>query len=344
LHIENLDTLDYSMKAYEANFRELSFRAKSKAEARRWQRRLRAELVELLGGFPEERVPLRARTVEAKDLGSYTRETVLFKSRANMAVYGYYLLPKPKPQTPIPAVICFPGHGRGVDDIVGIQEDGSLRDGYGGYQNDFALQCVHRGYATLAVEQFGFGHRRDERARDAGPGNTSCQPSSGAALLLGQTMIGWRVYDGIRAIDYLETRGEVDANRIADMGISGGGTTAFYLSAVDVRVAVSIISGYFNTYRDSIMSVSHCIDNYIPGILRYAEMYDIAGLIAPRPLFAESGDEDGIFPHEATEYAVERARSIYEILGHPERIGLQVFKGKHSFHGQGAFEFLERWL
>ena len=119
-------------------------------------------------------------------------------------------------------MLCLAGHGRGVDDIIGIEEDGGMRTVYGGYQNDFALQCVEHGYAVLAIEQFGFGHRRDSAARQRGAGNSSCQPSAGAAFLLGQTMVGWRVYDAMRALDYLATRPEIDSQRVGIMGISGG--------------------------------------------------------------------------------------------------------------------------
>ena len=61
-----------------------------------------------------------------------------------------------------------------------------------------------------------------------------------------------------------------------------------------------MVSGYLNTFRDSIGSLAHCIDNYVPGILNWAEMHDIAGLIAPRPLFVESGEKDNIFPIAAS--------------------------------------------
>lgn len=339
-----LDAMKFSMEAYRANKPSLSFRAGSVKEAKAWQRKLRRKLIQLLGGFPEERYPLRSRSLGIDNFKGYTREKVIFQSRKNMSVFGYFLLPRPAPKEPIPAVLCLHGHGLGVDDIVGIEGDGSQRKGYGGYQNDFTLQCVDHGYAALAIEQFGFGHRRDERARKIGPGEGACQPTSGSALLLGQTMIGWRVYDGIRSLDYIQTRKEVDPSRIADMGISGGGTTTFYLSAVDERVAATVVSGYFNTFRDSIMSVPHCMDNYIPGILRYAEMYDIAGLIVPRPLFAESGTKDTIFPNKATKYAVRKAKEIYKVFGCPERLGLEIFEGEHTFHGEGAFKFLMKWL
>ncbi len=219
-----------------------------------------------------------------------------------------------------------------------------MRKELGGYQMDFALQCVKHGYAALAIEQFGFGRRRDQRAKEAGPGTSSCQPASGAALLLGQTMIGWRVYDAIRALDFLQTRPEVDPERLGAMGISGGGTTTFHLACVDERVKAAVVSGYFNTFRDSIMSIPHCMDNYIPGMLRYAEMYDLAGLIAPRALFVESGTKDSIFPYKATLYAYEKAKAIYEVFGCPDKIGIEIFEGEHSFHGKGAFRFLEEHL
>jgi len=338
------DTLMYTLHVYKSKKPSLSFRAESIDEAKVWQGKLRRKLAQLLGGFPKEKTPLRARVVETKEFEGYTRETVVFRSRKRLSVFGYFLLPRPRPAEPLPAMLCLHGHGRGVDDIVGIEEDGSQRKAHGGYQNDFALQCVEHGYATLAIEQFGFGHRRDETARRQGPGSSSCQPASGSALLFGETMIGWRVYDAMRSLDYLETRKEVDSKRFGVMGISGGGTTSFYLSALDKRVWATVISGYFNTYKDSIMSVPHCIDNYIPGLLNYVEMYDIAGLIAPRPFFAETGTKDGIFPYKATKLAVSRARRIYRVFGVPSRVGLEVFEGEHRFHGVGAFKFLEKWL
>ena len=342
---QHLDTLAFSHHLYDETPRELEFRATSLSEAEAWQHVLREKLIELMGGFPSTKCELQPETLETQEFEGYIRETVLFQSRPNMEVYGYFLTPThidiPNPNA---TILCLAGHGRGVDDIVGIEEDGTMREEYGGYQNDFALQCLAYGYNVLAIEQFGFGHRRDEVARGRGGGSSSCQPSSGAALLLGQTMIGWRVYDAIRAYDYLETRPEVDMNRLGIMGISGGGTTSFYTAAVDQRVKAAVISGYFNTFKDSILSISHCMDNYIPNVLKYAEMSDIAGLIAPRALFAESGTEDTIFPIDATRFAVERARSIFKHFDAEDNVGLEVFEAGHSFYGVGAFDFLKQVL
>src|SRR5262249_6371736 len=293
-------------------------------------------LVELLGGFPSNRVALRPQVLEKKDMGSYTREKTIFQSRDNLSVFGYLLLPKNRAGS-VPAVVCLPGHGRGVDDVVRIAEKGEQREGKSSYENDFAIQVVENGYAAFAIEQFAFGCRRDEAARRKSASTSSCQPAAGAALLFGQTMIAWRVWDVMRAIDYLTTRPEIDPRRLATMGISGGGTVSFFSGALDERIKVAVVSGYFNTFRDSILSLSHCIDNYVPGILNFVEMYDIAGLIAPRCLFAESGTRDPIFPIEASRTAVKKAQHIYEVFGVPERIGHEVFEGEHEFHGTGAF-------
>ncbi len=340
---DHLDTLAFSHEMYNHASRAMAFQASTSVEAEGWQHNLRAKLVELLGDFPGERCELLPRVTETREFPTYTRETVRFQSRPNMTVFGYLLLPKDF-EAPGPTILCLHGHGRGVDDIVGIQEDGTMRTEYGEYQNDFALQCVDRGYAALAIEQFGFGHRRDDVACQRGAGNSSCQPSSGAAFLLGQTMIGWRVYDAMRSLDYLSTRSEIDMNRIGVMGISGGGTTTFYSAAIDERFKAAVVSGYFNTFRDSILSISHCIDNYIPGVLKYAEMYDIAGLIAPRAMFVESGTEDTIFPIDATRFAFDQAREIFRVFGAEDQLGLEVFEAAHSFHGVGAFQFLGQKL
>src|SRR5581483_3031595 len=162
----------------------------------------------------------------------------------------------------------------------------------------------------LAIEPMAFGCRRDARTKAKGLGTSACQPAAGAALLLGQTMIGWRVWDVMRAIDWIETRPELDAKRVGCMGISGGGTCTTFSAALEPRIKAAMVSGYINTFQASVMSISHCIDNYVPGILNWAEQYDVAGLIAPRPLFVESGENDTIFPIAASKASFERVRSV----------------------------------
>src|SRR5213082_3906294 len=149
-------------------------------------------------------------------------------------------------------MVCVPGHGRGVDDIVGIDDKGNDRANKDGYQHDFAVQCVEHGLAAVAIEPMAFGCRRDAKTKSRGLGTSACQPAAGAALLLGETMIGWRVYDVMRAIDWIESRPELDAKRVGCMGISGGGTCTTFSAALEPRIKAAMISGYLNTFKDCI--------------------------------------------------------------------------------------------
>jgi dienelactone hydrolase len=344
LAARHLDSKEFCLSEYDAITPAHAFVATDLASAKRWQQRARKALVDRLGGFPATRAPLNAEVLESKDFGSYRRERIVFDTRRNLSAIGYLLLPK-EVARPLPVVVCFSGHGRGLQDILGISDEGTPTAERGaGYSKQYAMQCVDHGYATFAVEQLAFGTRRDDAARKAGPAVESCRPAACAAVLFGQTMAAWRVWDAMRAIDYLTTRPEVNSGRIATMGASGGGTTSLLTGALDQRVKVTVVSAYFNTFRDSIVSVSHCPDNYVPGLLRDMEMYDLSGLVAPRGLFVESGRRDAIFPIGGSELAAAKAQTIYRTFRVPDRMGYQIHEGAHEFYGVGAFEFLKRWL
>lgn len=339
-----LDSKAFCLSEYDAIERSLSFAATNRADADAWQQRARQRLVERLGGLPATRAPLNAEVLESTDCGPYVREKIVFDTRRNLSALGYLLVPKGG-RRPLPAVVCFSGHGRGLPDILGpLDESAGRPERSATYAREYALQCVEHGYVTFAVEQLGLGTRRDDAARAAGPAENSCRPAACAALLFGQSMAGWRAWDAIRAIDYLGERPEVDIARIATLGASGGGTTSLLAGALDGRVKVAVVSAYFNTFRDSIVSISHCPDNYVPGLLQDMEMSDLAGLVAPRRLFVESGRHDRIFPIEGSQVAMARARSIYAAFGVSDRLGYAVHDGAHEFNGVAAFESMARWL
>lgn len=336
--LSGLDPVEWTRSRWEAAPRQLRFRAGNRKAAQAWQKELRAKLIELLGGFPR-RTPLQPEILETRRFAAYTRHAVLLRTRPGLAAFGYFMIPH-NAASPPPVMICVPGHGRGADDIAGIDEKGNDRTARQGYQFDFAIQAVENGMAAFAIEPGGFGCRRGNEARKKNLGTSSCQPAAGAALLLGETMIGWRVWDVMRVIDYLETRPEVDAKRVGVMGISGGGTCTLFSAAVDTRIQAAFVSCYFCTFRDSILSLSHCIDNYVPGILNWAEMSDIAGLIAPRTFIAESGSRDPIFPVEAARSSFGELKRIYETMGAADRCAHHVFAGQHVFNGAEAWPVL----
>ncbi len=337
------DPVAWSRERYKAAPLRLAFRAKDRKDAEKWQKKLREKVTELLGGFPQSGAPLKATTLESRDFPAYRRERFVFESRPGVGVLAFLITPT-QVKSPLATVICVPGHGRGVEDIVGIDEGGHDRTDRPGYQHDFALQVAEHGMAALAIEPLAFGCRRDAITRKKGLGSTACYPAAGAALLFGETMIGWRVWDVMRAIDWIATRPELDARRVGCMGISGGGTCTLFAAALDTRIKAAFVSGYLNTFRDSILSLSHCIDNYVPGILNWAEMYDIAGLIAPRALFSEGGDRDPIFPVAAAKESFERVRKMYAVFGAGGAVEQEIFSGVHEFHGERGLPFLAKAL
>ena len=328
---------------YASTERRLKFQARTREDAERWQAALRAKVAELLGGFSYDRSPLRPSVLETRAFPGYRREKIVFDSRPGVSVLAYVLLPE-RAARPAATMICVPGHGRGVDDIVGIDERGADRTDKAGYQHDFAIQVAEAGMAAVAIEPMGFGCRRDPINALKGLAQKACDPVAGGALMLGQTLIGWRVWDVMRTIDYIATRPELDASRIGCMGISGGGTTTLFSAALEPRIRAALVSGYLNTFRDSVGSLVHCIDNYVPGILTWAEMYEVAGLIAPRPLFVESGEKDPIFPIRASVESFTSVRDIYGVFGAGDRLEQEVFPAEHVFWGKRGIPFVARHL
>jgi dienelactone hydrolase len=353
-----LAPMDHIWDLYSQAAPSMTFSATNEEEWKTWRRKLKAKFLELLGGMGDPKCDLAPQVTKRRKMDGYTREHVVFQARPGRTVAAWVLTPDSKGPVgqvtrpvkpggsvgPLPTLICLQGHGAGKDEIVGISDDGTERAEYGGYQKDFALQAVRRGFFVIAPDQFGFGERRDKEDIAESKGKSSCRKPSMAGMLLGRTVPGIRVYDVSRCIDYLQTRPECDPARIGCMGISGGGEITTFAAAVEERIQAALISGYLAHWRDSIMAILHCEDNYVPGVLQYAEMPDIACLIAPRPVFFENGTQDNIFPLKSARAAFKKIKSAYDALGYAHRCEMEVFEGDHQWWGVKGFPFMERWL
>lgn len=333
----------YLEKLYESTKPKFNFDVRHMDEYYRWRDGLREAFARILGGFPKDRSQLNPRIVEEKDYPEYLLQRIVYDSDIDLPIPAYVLKPK-KSDEKLPAIVACHGHGYGSKEIVGLNPDGTDNLSDPGYQKNFALELVKRGFLVIAPDLLGFGDRRLEQDRNKEPNESSCHMISTYLLMLGKTMAGLRVYDTIRTIDYLETRDDVDINRIGCMGISGGGLVCGFTSALDERIKAAVISGYTNTFKDSVMSILHCVDNFVPGLVNHAEMPDILGLIAPRPLLVESGISDPIFPIEATKRAFAKVKKIYEFLDAQDKIDSDFFDGQHEISGAKAYDWLEKWL
>ena len=336
-------------KLYDPASAPYRFRATDRATAEAWQRPTRQALLETLGfaGRPVEEVlpaaPLDPRLLESVDKGDYTREKWLLRTSAYTLMPVYVLVPK-QGAPPYPVVVAFHGHGYGVKDIVGLWEDGAERDTPDGYHKDFAVALCRRGFVVAAPEISCFGERQTDFAylnTTIGQGvPTTCDHTAKLAFHLGGSALALRAYDGRKLIDYLATRPDVDVNRLGAMGISGGGMHTFFSTCTDTRIKACVVSGYYSTFKDSILAMSHCTCNFVPGLWQFGEMSDLVGLIAPRPFLVEAGSRDPIFPIAAVRQSVATAREIYRIFGASAEIETDYFEGRHQISGRRAYDFL----
>lgn len=315
---------------------QLQFKAKTKADWEVWKQGLKAKLIELLGGFPQDKGPLKPEVLERREGDDYWQEKVVFNSQEEVSVPAYVLIPKKiKKDGKARAILCLHGHGRGKDDVLGITSNDVERQQYIRPQNyDYGREFAKRGYFVLAPDAICFGERSD----------ISCTWAFTSGLLLGKVLVGLRVWDTIRAIDYLQSRAEVDKEKIGCVGLSWGGTHTMYTSALDERIKVAVVSGYFSNFKDMLIDRSCCPCQYIPGILKYADLPDIISLIAPRPLLIENGTRDPNYTLEVVKKEYGKVEKIYKFLGVSERVGIDIFEGSHRFNGKKAFDWLDRWL
>jgi len=319
------------------------FRARTLAEARRWQKRTRTALAQTLGFQSEHAVPLQPKKIEEVDKGDYRREKILLRISKDALMPVYVLTPK-RGKKPFPVVIAFHGHGYGVKDIVGLWEDGQERETPDGYHKDFAVALCRRGFAVAAPEIACFGERQTDfsylQTAFGQEVPTTCTHTAMLAFHLGASVVGLRVHEARRLVDYLATRREMDTTRLGAMGISGGGMHTFFSTCLDERIRACVISGYYSTFKDSILAMSHCACNFVPGLHHFGEMYDLVGLIAPRPLLVEAGSHDPIFPIQAVKKSVARAKAVYKVFKADDQLQTDYFEGRHQISGRRAYDFL----
>lgn len=313
-----------------------------------WRAAVQTQLREIVGDMPTCE-DLNLRVEWQREQPEFHEIRLIFSSEPNADVPCHLLWPK-KGQAPYPIVVCLQGHSTGMHISLGrAQSEADVKTIEG--DRDFAIQAVREGYAALVIEQRCFGERRDRREASKRHVNHGCHHASLTALLLGRTMIGERVWDVSRAIDALEQMqaesiAPIDASRVGCMGNSGGGTITYFAACLDPRISIAMPSCYVCTFADSIGSIDHCADNYLPGALKYFEMGDLSCLIAPRPIVVVAGRHDNIFPIDAVQSTIELIGEIYTAAGAPDNCRWVIGEEGHRFYGAPSwpiFRELSGW-
>ena len=299
-----------------------------------WQRKLRSKVRQLAGDTPANRCSLNVRTLWSLDHPLGTIQKIVYASEPFSDVTAYVCLPKDvKP--PYTWFVCVQGHSTGAHNSIGVDREDNSKIIQVEGDRDFGLGCMRRGLAALCIEQRSFGERREQVQKHTA--RQGCHDATMHALMLGRTLTGERVYDVDRGIDYLASRNDVRMKHIGVMGNSGGGTVSLFSAALLPRLRYTMPSCYFCTFRDSIMSIYHCMDNYIPGLLKYAEMSDVMGLFAPKGTVLVAGKEDNIFPIAGVRKAFRHLKRIYKSAGAEDRCHLVVGPEGHRFYADLAW-------
>ncbi len=277
----------------------LSFNALAGADSKEaWEERreeLKQQYLDMLGLWPlPERTPLKATVTGKLERDAFTVEKVHFQSKPGLYVTGNLYVPNPLPREKLPAVLYVCGHsGRG-------------RDGNKTAFQHHGMWFATHGYVCLIIDTLQLGEV-------AGIHHGTYRYDRWWWHAAGYTPAGVECWNGVRAIDYLASRGEVDPKRIAVTGISGGGAATMWISAADERVAVCVpVSGMsdLESYVADKIINGHCDCMFLHNAYRW-EWTTIAALVAPRPMLFENSGHDTIFPMPGNERIRERLERLY---------------------------------
>ena len=295
---------------------------------KRWQdvdrAKTRATLLECLGEMPPRPDPSKVRIVSKEEHDGYTLERFEFHNGVDMVVPGILMIPKNR-KGPAPAVIGMHGHSGSKDEYRPNPK------------NDLSLgwMLVQRGYVVTAIDAYFNGERVGKGPRGRLDKDAYGQEMSLFKLHLwqGRTLWGMMVRDEQCLLDYLQTRPEIDKQRIGATGMSMGCTRAWWLAAVDDRVAAQVGVACFTRYTELLAhGKSHGIYYFVPGMLKHFDTEAIYSLVAPRPMLMLSGDEDAGAPTDGIEVLEKKLAAMYRLYGADDRFRSVVYaKTGHEY-------------
>ena len=260
----------------------------------------------------------------------------------------YYLLipDSADKHTPVRAMITIPAHGASKESVCGIiSDEHTAKKLYDCPKESYGLEFVRRGYAVLCPDPPGYGERQEgESMEDKSFGHTSspsplgssCKNLTMTADAFGLSFAGLTLWDLQRLVDAAVTLPFIDPERIGCCGFSGGGLYSLLLAGMDERIHLAAISGYLHGYCDSILETHLCCCNFVPHLWKYYDIWQIATLIAPRPLFFENGSSDPLNGPRGVEDPTEqfgRIQEIYQLFGFPHHVRHEIFQGGHMWQG-----------
>lgn len=299
-----------------------------------WQQkrpRLYREYMDMLGLWPlPEKTPLRATVTGTLEREGVVIEKLHYQSKPGLYVTANLYRPKAS-KGKLPAVLYVCGHS------------GKGRDGNKTAFQDHGMWFASNGYVCLVLDTLQLGEipgvhhgtygRPWIHAKAYGLKDRDKLENRWWWRAAGYTPAGVECWNGVRGIDYLVSRPDVDADRIAVTGISGGGAATFWIAAADERVKCAVpVSGMsdLESYVKNKVINGHCDCMFLINAYGW-EWTTIAALVAPRPLLFANSDNDRIFPMDGNRRIIERLRKLYKMYGKGELVDEHVSKGGHDY-------------
>jgi Prolyl oligopeptidase family len=310
-----------------------------------WERQrpeMRRQFLDMIGLWPlPPRTDLKATITGTIDAGSFTVEKLHFQSKPGLYVTGNLYVPRNAKALSAVLYVC--GHGNIVKDGVS----------YGSkvFYQHHPTWFAQNGYVCLILDTLELGEIPGEHHGTSRIGEWWWQS-------MGFTPAGVECWNAMRALDYLETRPEVDPKRMAVTGRSGGGATSWWLAAADDRPQCIIpvagiadlyshlIEGELDPYKKGGVISGHCDCMYMVNTYQW-DFPLVAALCAPRPLMLGNSDVDGIFPVGGYRRLADKVRKIYDLYGAGEKFTVLETAGPHKDTPElrlGAFRWLNHWL
>jgi len=306
---------------------------------------LRKRIMRLLGDFPR-RAALRLRVEERQESDGFVRERITYFVEPGERVAAYLLLPQGLDKQ-APGIVA--AHQHAGQFYLGKSEPAGLS---ASAMYHYGLDLCKRGYVVICPDHLAFEERRPPEYQRAENGSLE-GPNyerfvAMAYILRGSSLQAKYLHDLARAIDVLQSRPEVDKERIGAIGHSLGGQETLWLAWFDDRVKAAVSSCGFGMISTVLRErINHNMASYVPGLLTVCDMDEIAASLPPKALLMIAGDQDRIFPIDGVRHIGERGRAAYSAAGVAERFRCEIFAGGHSFSDDMkaiAYGWLDRWL
>ncbi len=285
------------------------------------QIQVRKVLDEILGPFPPK-TPLNARVLGTLQKEDYVVEKIVFESRPKFYVTGCLFIPDDHK-----------GKSPAILDVLGHTDIAFRAPGY----QQLLLNLVKKGFVVFAMDPIGQGERlqyydpAQRRSLVGGP-TTEHSYLGKQCFLAGSSAAHYFTWDGIRAIDYLVSRPEVDATKIGVTGISGGGTQTSYIAAFDERVVAAAPTCYITSFQRLLESIGpqDAEQNFNGGLRRGIDHADLLEVRAPLPTLVVSTTRDFFSIQGARESFME-AKGAFRALGAEENLSMVEDDHGHGY-------------